>query len=420
MEVRLVFCLPTCEPDMMLKFLAPSIHLLENIKDIVEFCICFQPPYTNEEVEKTLNYFEDFNVKWFYKDYNYKDGKIPLIKMRNDCAMLEPDTDYYALLDDDMQFKEGLSEFYLKAIRDFDENPSLGVVGFTSFKRGYDNYFGTDKGIIYRGGKFYGFEGLVPEKLMKNCKTLVPYENENLLELIGGQQDKFCAMIRLATGQFSKQYDRVPCLHQENRHYRGARQFGWLNIEYEPNSVTSFIRKYFRKDFYSKNSNVLFEDSLLYRIYTVMTLDGTRKVFTTEHSTVRNEKSIPIVSRKGKLSFTFRMLETGDFREFTVMQIHSLDTRPAKPIIRICIIGKIICITYKDSENINHYTKIDNFELNTDYTIVMEVNEDVISIQNGKWKYPNWAKEMNFRYGLYTQTENGNYKMLVKNVFKGD
>ena len=151
-----------------------------------------------------------------------------------------------------------------------------------------------------------------------------------------------------------------------------------------------------------------------------MTLDGTRKVFTTEHSTVRNEKSIPIVSRKGKLSFTFRMLETGDFREFTVMQIHSLDTRPAKPIIRICIIDKIVCITYKDSENINHYTKIDNFELNTDYTIDMEVNEDVISIQHGKWKYPNWAKEMNFRYGLYTQTENGNYKMLVKNVFKGD
>lgn len=94
------------------------------------------------------------------------------------------------------------------------------------------------------------------------------------------------------------------------------------------------------------------------------------------------------------------------------MQVLSLDGR-AKPIIRISIIDKIICVTYKDENNINHYTKIDNFELDKNYIISIEVDGDVISIQGGKWKYPNWANEMKFKYGIYPQIENGTFEMVI-------
>ena len=36
MATKLFFCLPTCEPDTMKQFLAPSIRYLEYIKDILK------------------------------------------------------------------------------------------------------------------------------------------------------------------------------------------------------------------------------------------------------------------------------------------------------------------------------------------------------------------------------------------------
>lgn len=423
-KVKLAFVLPTCEPDTMLTYLAPSIKYLEPIKEIIKFCIVFQPPYTEDLVQKALTYFKGFNVESTFKTYDCSNGRVPLIKIRNDCALMEPKAPLYACIDDDMKFKEGLDSFYFKAISDFELSSNLGVISFSTYIHHcrMDNYFATNKGIIYRGGVYYGFDGLVPEKLMDSCKTLIPYEGENLLELIGGQQDKFCALIRLATGQTSKLYLNVPCTHEENRKMHGKDQFHWIDVEFDEKSVTSFIRKYFNPRFCSKLADHCFDQKLNDKIYPkndnfqrsqiVFSLDGTIREKEPANATTRIEDEYPIFNRKGILLLDFKITKAEDYKEFTIMQVLSLDGR-AKPIIRISIIDKIICVTYKDENNINHYTKIDNFELDKNYIISIEVDGDVISIQGGKWKYPNWANEMKFKYGIYPQTENGTFEMVI-------
>lgn len=184
--------------------------------------------------------------------------------------MRYPDADLYMILDDDMSFNSNqLDTLFLETIQLFERDPKLGVIAFNDSPREYQNYFATNAGLILRGGKYYGFKGLVPEKLsaFKNIHTLVPYEGENLINLFGGFQDKFCAMIRLMNEESTQQANYVPIAHVENRKERGAQAHGWDDARFYKGSIGDFITKYFNKYFNTTSSMTLFEPNLMEEIF---------------------------------------------------------------------------------------------------------------------------------------------------------
>lgn len=277
MNNKITFLLPTCEPDEMFKHLLPSINILKESKDIINFAICFQPPYTEEQVKKVLDEFDKYGFiyKYFYKDYQVKKPYTPLIKMRNDCALLFPDSLVYGLLDDDMSFvKVKINDQLKLALDTFINNDKIGVIAFKTSRSVNitNNCFATDRGILYRGGISYGFKGLMPENLyqFKNIKNIIPnYNNENLLELFGGYQDKFCANVRLLNGDFASIIYTNSVNHIENRKVRGAEGHGWINAQELEGSIAQFIIKYFNKGFLESHSMQLADKDILRKMQEV-------------------------------------------------------------------------------------------------------------------------------------------------------
>lgn len=277
---KITFLLPTCEPDEMFAHLYPSLPRIVKGRNFLQFAICFQPPYTDDQITKVITRLSElgFEYKYMYKDYQVVKPYTPLIKMRNDCAMLYPDSDAYALLDDDMSF-ESMSVVYdyLEAARRFQKDEHLAVVALNNYPRQYENYFATNQGVCYRGGKYYGFQGLVPEYLhqIPGFKTKVPYQGENLLNLFGGFQDKFCGMIRLCNGDKLDQVSYVKVKHVENRKQRGAQGHGWESAKYQEGSIGHFIQKYFNRYFLCTCTFTLFEADFMEQLHPDYYLDST-------------------------------------------------------------------------------------------------------------------------------------------------
>ena len=273
--MKVTFILPTCEPNMMFKFLLPSLKNIRSLKDYIEFNICFQPPYTENDIRKTLKIFlkNRIRVNYCYKDYQVVKPYTPLIKMRNDCAMMSPDSDIYSLIDDDMSFESTkYVDYFFEMLNYFETNKLVSVVSFYNqpHENTRENFYSTNAGLFYRGGKYYGFDGLVPEHLTDfNIKinTRKKYQNENLLELFGGNQDKFCAMIRLAGGTIGKCIYNVPVNHKENREIEGKIAHGWSSAVMLEGSVTDFIVKYFNERFIETHFITLFDTKTDKKIY---------------------------------------------------------------------------------------------------------------------------------------------------------
>lgn len=272
---KVAVLLPTCEPESFLNIFLPTIYKLKSLKDLIEFNICFQPPYTKDEINKILEEFKKNNLKvnYFEKDYKITKPYTPLNKMRNDCSLLTPEMDYYLLMDDDFSIEdESACDYIKKAIQLLDEDASLCAVSLFNLpvQNWRENFYSTNSGLFYRGGKYYGFKGLLPEKLTdfnKTVNTLVPYQGENLINLFGGFQDKFCAMLRLATGDKGISLNNVPINHVENRKQKGSIAHGWDDAKFKIGSNAYFIQKYFNPRYLETHSLTLFDKALDMKIY---------------------------------------------------------------------------------------------------------------------------------------------------------
>lgn len=274
MEKRLTVLLPTCEPESMFQFLLPTSYRLKQLSNQLQFNIIFQPPYTNEQIDRVVNILQanGFTVNYQFKDYQVVRPYTPLIKMRNDCSMMSPNSDFYLIWDDDISIeKESACDYILDAINRFDSNSNLAVISLYNqpIENHRENFYSTNGGLILRGGKYYGFKGYMPENLKQfgNVKTLIPYQNENLINLFGGFQDKFGSMCRLATGQTGESIINVPINHVENRKQKGAIQHGWDQAKTLDGSIASFILRYFNPDFLRTHSLSLFDPQLSKLIY---------------------------------------------------------------------------------------------------------------------------------------------------------
>ena len=157
------------------------------------------------------------------------------------------------------------------ALKNLDEDSNLAAVSLYNqpVNNHRQNFYSTNGGLIVRGGKYYGFDGYMPTNLKQfgQINTLIPYQNENLLELFGGFQDKFGVMCRLSTGQTGLSIINVPINHVENRKQRGAIAHGWDSAKYQNGSIADFIQTYFNPRFLETHSLTLFDNDLDRKIY---------------------------------------------------------------------------------------------------------------------------------------------------------
>ena len=283
--IKLTAIIPTCEPDSMFEFLLPTAIRLKSLVNLLEFNLVFQPPYTTTQIDKVVSELQNigFKVNYYYKDYKVVKPYTPLLKMRNDCSLLSPKSDYYLIWDDDISIEdESACNYILDAISKMDENSNLAAISLYNqpIENHRENFYSTNAGLIVRGGKYYGFDGYMPENLKQfgNVKTLYEYQNENLINLFGGFQDKFGVMCRLCSGQSGEAIINVPINHVENRKQKGSIAHGWDEAKYEKGSIANFIQTYFNPRFLETHSLTLFDKNLNKQIYPYQyNSDGTKK-----------------------------------------------------------------------------------------------------------------------------------------------
>ena len=268
-DYKVTFLLPTCEPDEMFRLLLPSLKYLQPAKEYINFAIIFQPPYSEESIQKVLSVFNELSLeyKWIFKKYEFKKGEVPLNKIRQDCSMLYPNSLVYGLLDDDMQFESEIcAGDLLKILSLFIEKVDLGIVSCRWHKWESYNFicFGTDNGLFLRGGCCYGFEGLLPENLYQftNIKDLnINYNNENLLSLFGGYQDKLCGIARVLNKNKVIIIENFFSQHWNVRKEKGKYMHGWAEVDGLEGSNAGFISKYLGSEFLESAPKIVKVDS---------------------------------------------------------------------------------------------------------------------------------------------------------------
>ena len=129
--MMMTFLLPTNDPCTFFKRIYPTFDVLLPIKDKISFAINFQPPWTDEMAYKVISELlkKGFAFDLKFSRYTIENrGEIPFNRIRYDCATLRPDSEIYALCDDDFEFREGADLMIREIIELFENDDSLGVI----------------------------------------------------------------------------------------------------------------------------------------------------------------------------------------------------------------------------------------------------------------------------------------------------
>lgn len=255
-EETLVFTMPTNNPiDFKYKFMG-GIENIIDLKDYCTFSIIFQPPFTQELINEHLKELDKLGLhyKWQFKTYTFEKGKTPLIKMRQDCAMMVPNALFYAMLDDDMQFanpieKETIGIQYLNGIYNLlvDDNISLCQIlppdcfnrekekpkNITAATPDHKTYY-TANGLILRGGIYYGFKGVMPA---------------DTINIYGGCQDVMMCLWRMMNNKISICIPNGLCYHYEHREQKGMHEYKWTRDMNNPECCCGWLHKQYGTTF---------------------------------------------------------------------------------------------------------------------------------------------------------------------------
>lgn len=254
------FVIPTIEPDTAFNYLLKesSLESIKCLRGLATFLFNFQGPWTNELIEKAVFRVKKygFDVKYQYHQYDIpKRGHIPIMKIRDDAARLL-ECKYYALLDDDMEFKgpspkmdKSAGEQYLDSLHYLETHPNCGIVimGGTlvrKIKTGFisptclNDFYATGKGFILRAID----------------KRFTPEETRSI---IGGGEEQILAGYRLVNGYYPAKLRASRTRHYENHKkvIPGREMFGWIDVELLNNNAGAYIKSHFNPNFkgYSEN-----------------------------------------------------------------------------------------------------------------------------------------------------------------------
>ena len=136
--------MPTCSPSEFFSKFFQHLYVFDLVKDTFTFGIIFQKPYTDEEINKIKEEFEKrkLNLLYEYREYEGTMHLTPLIKMRDDAAMLNPNADYFLNVDDDIVYTcsaELFKDVIEKSIEHMEKN-NVGalMLGYPSHVNPYE------------------------------------------------------------------------------------------------------------------------------------------------------------------------------------------------------------------------------------------------------------------------------------------
>lgn len=254
-EDLICFIVPTSEPDSLKRLLLSSLDNIQNIKEYTKFSIVFQPPYTDQDIDDVVSVFKekDICLEYQFKEYSYESGRTPLLKIRNDCSKLCPNSLFYALLDDDMTFLpptelKSIGLQYLNLVYRLltDSKISVGKIGNSSPFEYSDKVFAYDNINDLSTGR---------GTIVKNYdKMLVPERVENLYS---AGEDVFSILYRLIEHNTSLiAVSNGLCSHYENRKIIEKQHYGWSKRNCEEGSAVKYMKDNYLGRLSEINTNI--------------------------------------------------------------------------------------------------------------------------------------------------------------------
>lgn len=246
--MKLALLLPTNDPETFNNFFMSSVDQLKFISDKLIFCINFQPPFMNEDVQNIVDKLQNmgFEVRYTFNEYNIeRKGLIPFNKIRYDCARLCPEADLYALCDDDFNFLKDSDLMINEIIEKFENDKSLGVIQCTSLPRifpfgyfkkeaKYHNYY-TDSGFFFRN-------------IHNEDKDILVYPSD-ALECLGACEEFIIGLTLAERGYTTMLRSRSAIMHCREYVDNGESPYGWGGEEvlYGKNGVLTYVKSRFRE-----------------------------------------------------------------------------------------------------------------------------------------------------------------------------
>lgn len=263
--------LPTNSPDVMKKYLLPSLKNAVDAAPYMTFLINFQSPWTQSEMDEVCAEIKSygFDVLSTYNQYEIKGkGLVPVNQIREDTARICPDCRFYMIFDDDMSFMgpsatmpRNAGEQILESLAYLLVHSTCGILVFggTLIKKikkdtiapiDYCREYVTGKGIIFRNC------GSVEEGLF------VPIEAYHLL---GSDEEKVAAAYRISKGLYTAEMPFVRINHYENQRSSrnkngkipGKEKYEWNTDEIKDNNNFGFIREHYCSEYSSGNGYVV-------------------------------------------------------------------------------------------------------------------------------------------------------------------
>ena len=262
-KVTLGIAIPTNEPEEFIK-MVDSLDYLEEIKEISEFLINFQPPWDDEMIETQVSRIRE---KGFRVKYTFTSGwtkPIPIVEIRTLCAELNPDCEIYLVMDDDFVFKGPSAKMpktsgqqYLEIVHYMVTHKKCGVVvtNGTLTRHPQKNFigpvlhtnYGTYKGLFVRNMKDHGF-------------LLVPNDARHLR---GGLEESLLGACRFNLGYYPARVSNVRTVHNSTTNLEtSGKNFvkrpgqpdelssdHWLHIDVISNNIRGYIREHYNPNF---------------------------------------------------------------------------------------------------------------------------------------------------------------------------
>lgn len=217
MKYKLGIILPTNNPSQFLNMLLPTVtHMVELIGDAV-WLINFQPPWIQRDIRFATSILGNhgFDVKFTYT--SRWDKPIKIIKMREMCAKLEPDCQFYLFIDDDFKLSPGTKMFhytsgqrYSQSLDYLERQPGCGLINTKSFLGGHRwglkigpcpnhmaDMYATNRGLFLRNMSEHGF-------------LLSP---DSMHDLRGDLEESALAFARIELGYYAAKAMNNPTVH---------------------------------------------------------------------------------------------------------------------------------------------------------------------------------------------------------------
>lgn len=189
-----------------------NIRDVDNLEFLVNYQNCDMSTY-DDIIKSTL---EDFvyamNPTWglIYRISEPYAKPISMVKIRNDCMMLDPDCDLYLFVDDDMKFNSGAGDCYNEIIKFFEDDPELGMVMSAGYLGGY-NY---EHQLKYTVKKHWTVSRGLFIRNLRTCPESPIYPASALQIHQGGYEEMLVAMEIVRSGRKMATHFNNPTTHK--------------------------------------------------------------------------------------------------------------------------------------------------------------------------------------------------------------